>query len=154
MPIPKKHPIQDLITQLRAIVAELEARYPGRRFTLDGHLVGSIGEVLAAEAYDLELHPSSYKTHDALAPDGRQVQIKLTQRKAIGISSDPEHLLVHKLHPDGRHEEIYNGPGAPVWEYARSRIQKNGQAQISLSRLRTLMAQVAPELRLPTLNEQ
>jgi len=31
-------------------VTELEALYPGRKFTPDGHLVGSIGEVVAAEA--------------------------------------------------------------------------------------------------------
>lgn len=31
-------------------VAELEGLYPGRKFTPDGHLVGSIGEVVAAEA--------------------------------------------------------------------------------------------------------
>ena len=31
-------------------VEELEAAYPLRKFTPDGHLVGSIGEVIAAEA--------------------------------------------------------------------------------------------------------
>jgi hypothetical protein len=32
-------------------VEELEALYPGRRFTPDGHLVDSIGEVIAAEKF-------------------------------------------------------------------------------------------------------
>lgn len=41
-------------------VAELEALHPGRKFTPDGHLVGSIGEVVAAEALGLTLHPASY----------------------------------------------------------------------------------------------
>lgn len=41
------------IRQLYALVAELEALYPGRHPTLDGHLVGSIGEVLAAHYYRL-----------------------------------------------------------------------------------------------------
>jgi len=36
-------------------VEQLEAAYPGRRFTPDGHLVGSIGEVVAAEALGLTL---------------------------------------------------------------------------------------------------
>lgn len=31
-------------------VEEFEAAYPLRKFTPDGHLVGSIGEVIAAEA--------------------------------------------------------------------------------------------------------
>jgi hypothetical protein len=46
-------------------VAELEALYPDRKFTPDGHLVGSIGEVVAAEALSLTLHPSSHPGHDA-----------------------------------------------------------------------------------------
>ena len=37
-------------------VAELEALYPERKFTPDGHLMGSIGEVVAAEALGLTLH--------------------------------------------------------------------------------------------------
>ena len=37
------------IKELFAITQELEAMYPGRKFTIDGHLVGSIGEVLVAE---------------------------------------------------------------------------------------------------------
>jgi hypothetical protein len=35
---------------------ELEADYPGHEFTPDGHLVGSTGEVIAAEALDPESH--------------------------------------------------------------------------------------------------
>lgn len=134
------HPVIQIVAQLRELVGQLGELYPGRRFTLDGHLVGSIGEVLAAEQYGLVLLPASHKTHDAEAPDGRMVQIKLTQRSGVGLSSCPEHLLVHKLHSDGRHEEIYNGPGEPVWEWCAPRVQKNGQAMISLTRLRNLMA--------------
>ena len=136
------HPVIDIVAQLRQLVTELSDLYPGRRFTLDGHLVGSIGEVLAAERYGLELLTASHKTHDAVASDGRMVQIKLTQRSSVGLSSCPEYLLVHKLHPDGRHEEVYNGPGEPVWAWCKSRVQKNGQASISLSRLRRVMNNV------------
>ena len=144
-----KHAVLELVAELRQTVEKLGQLYPDRRFTLDGHLVGSIGEVLAAERYGLTLHPASHKTHDAVASDGREVQIKLTQRSSIGLSSCPEHLLVHKLHPDGTHEEIYNGPGEPVWAWCESRIQKNGQAAISLSRLRGLMEQMDLTLSLP-----
>ena len=37
----------------------LEQMFPGRKFTLDGHLVGSIGEVVAAYIFDLDLKPYS-----------------------------------------------------------------------------------------------
>jgi len=41
--------IPELVERLYAIVRRLEEKYPGRRFTPDGHLVGSLGEVIAAE---------------------------------------------------------------------------------------------------------
>ena len=40
--------IPELVSRLREVVTELENLFPGRRFPLDGHLVGSIGEVVAA----------------------------------------------------------------------------------------------------------
>ncbi len=40
--------IPSLVQELYSIVDRLEELFPGRRFTPDGHLVGSIGEVLAA----------------------------------------------------------------------------------------------------------
>ena len=47
--------LEEKIRELYRITAELEEKYPGRRFTPDGHLVGSIGEVYAAEKYGLTL---------------------------------------------------------------------------------------------------
>lgn len=37
--------LEEIIRELYKITAELEEKYPGRRFTPDGHLIGSIGEV-------------------------------------------------------------------------------------------------------------
>ena len=37
------------IRELYAITKELELQFPGRKFTPDGQLVGSIGEVLVAD---------------------------------------------------------------------------------------------------------
>ena len=56
---------------LYAASAELERLFPGRKFTLDGHLVGSIGEVVAAYMFGLDLNPASTPGFDAVAPDGR-----------------------------------------------------------------------------------
>ncbi len=139
-----KKPIQEipqLITELYALVSRLETLFPGRRFTPDGHLVGSIGEVLVAHAYDLELLPSSYEGHDAKAKDGRLVQIKATQVRSIGISSQPIHLLVIQIQRDGSFDEIYNGPGEIAWN-ASGNMQKNGQRPITLYRLKNLMKDI------------
>lgn len=133
--------LSDKIKELYRITNELEKEYPGRTFTIDGHLVGSIGEVIVAENYGLELLPNSTETHDAVSPDGKYVQIKATQIKRIAISSEPEYAIVIKMFPDGSWEEVYNGPGNLVWDNA-GKIQKNGQRPISLSKLKSLMTSV------------
>ena len=133
--------LSDKIKELYKITNELEHSYPGRKFTIDGHLVGSIGEVIVAEHYGLDLLPNSTKTHDARTKDGKMVQIKATQVKGIAISSEPDYLIVIRLLSDGSWEEIYNGPGKAAWDNA-GKMQKNGQRPISLSKLRNLMGPV------------
>ena len=130
--------LSDKIKELYKITNELEKEYPGRKFTVDGHLVGSIGEVIVAEHYGLALLPNSTKTHDAVTKDKRNVQIKATQVKSISISSEPDYAIVIKLFPDGSWEEVYNGPGKLVWD-AAGKMQKNGQRPISLNKLKSLM---------------
>ncbi len=76
--------IAPLIRVLYGIVADLEEIAPDRRFTPDGHLVGTIGEVVARELFGLELMPASTEGFDALAPHGRKVEIKATQRQSGG----------------------------------------------------------------------
>lgn len=139
--------IPELIRRLHAIVADLERSFPGRPFTLDGHLVGSIGEVLAAHEYRLRLLPASTGAHDALAANGRRVQIKATQGARVALGSRPDHLLVLKIGRDGHHHEVFNGPGGLMWPHVGKRA-KNGQCSISVSRLRSLNARVPPGSRL------
>jgi hypothetical protein len=136
-----------LVERLYAIVGELEALFPDRPFTPDGHLVGSLGEVLGAAYYDLVLLPCSSECHDARARDGRQVQIKATQGQQVAMRSLCDHLLVLRLMKDGTADEVYNGPGDLAWN-AAGPMQRNGQRPIRLSTLRRLMGSVAPELRL------
>jgi hypothetical protein len=47
-----------LIRALYRTVAELQTLFPDRPFTPDGHLVGSLGEVIAAHNYDFGVGPS------------------------------------------------------------------------------------------------
>lgn len=99
---------------------QLRARYEnlGLRFTLDGNLVGDLGEAVAAELFGLELRPRGTKGVDGIAPDGRTVQIKATGRGAtfafthtdgpaewlIGLAFNYEQETV---------EVVYNGPYGP-----------------------------------------
>lgn len=136
------------IKQLYEISAELERLFPGRHYTPDGHMIGSIGEALAASYYGLELFTASAETHDAKAADGRLVQIKATQISRIALSSEPQWLLVLRIHRDGTFSEEYNGPGKLAWERC-GKMQKNGQRPISLAKLRILQAEVPDSTRLP-----
>ncbi|MBJ2153877.1 hypothetical protein [Paracoccus sp. IB05] len=128
-------PVADIY---RAVEA-LSAAYPGRKFIPDGHLVGSIGKVVAAEALGLTLYPGSHPGHDAIDADGRDVQIKMTGGKSISLYATCDRLVVLKVVSPEEAEIVYDGPGAPVWDAAGA-MQKNGQRPISLTKLRTITA--------------
>lgn len=127
--------IPELIKRIYEIVNELEELFPGRPFTPDGHMIGSIGEVLVAEYYDLELLPPSYQGHDARDKQGRLVQIKATQGNSIALRSEPDRLIIIKLLKDGSFENIYDGDGKIVWENA-GKMQSNGQRRISINKIK------------------
>ena len=80
---------------------------------------------LAASYYGLELFTASAETHDAKAADGRLVQIKATQITRIALSSEPQWLLILRIHRDGTFSEEYNGPGKLAWEHC-GKMQKTG----------------------------
>ena len=140
--------IPEIVGRLYSVVDELEQLFPGRHFTPDGHLVGSIGEVWAAYLYGIDLAGASAKGHDGQAGDGRYVQIKATQVGSVGLRSSPDHLLVLRLNRAHYPVEIYNGPGAAPWN-AAGKLQKNGQRSIGLAKLQALMRAVPKEQRLP-----
>lgn len=98
--------------QLLGIINELERMIPDRHFTMDGHLIGSIGEVLASYHYGIGLYNSSTKEYDGETLDGnKRVQIKVTQREQVLISGKPEYLLVLYLSTSGEVYEVYSGYG-------------------------------------------
>ena len=84
-----------------------------RPFTPDGHLVGSIGEVVAAHVYGLHLEECSNRGFDATTQSNNTVEIKLTGGDAVSVSGDceplPDFLIVLKLNPEIGFTEIYNG---------------------------------------------
>ena len=127
--------------------ARLGEMFPGRSFTLDGHLVGSIGEVVAAYMFDLDLNPASTQGHDAVARDGRAVEIKLTQGVGVAIRHEPDHLIVLHRPRGGPVRVVFNGPGDVAWNRAGA-MQTNGQRPIRLSTLSALDAQLDEVARL------
>lgn len=117
--------------------ATLSARYQGRPFTPDGHLLGSIGEVVAAEALGLTLHKPGHPGHDARDADGRDVQIKTTASRKVSLYATCDRLVVLQIVSPEEAEIVYDGPGAPAWEQA-GKAGKNSQKVVSVHRLRKI----------------
>ena len=138
----------EIIKQIYSLVSELETMFEGRHFTPDGHMVGSIGEALAAHYYGLQLLTASTKGHDAVK-DGKRIEIKATQGSSVVFRSSPEHALVLKINKDGSFAEIYNGPGEYIWaQFSGKKPPTNGQFQIGLTKLKELNTFVTDQERI------
>ena len=142
--------VRGKIQELIKIVSDLETVFPGRHFTIDGHLVGSIGEVMAAYYYGIDLYDASTERHDGVV-DGRQVQIKITQRDNTMISAEPDYLIVLYMNKNGNIYEVYNGPGNIAWESA-SKADSHNNHHMRVNRLMKLDADVCAEDRIIAIN--
>ena len=125
---------------IASMISEMEKNFPDRHFTMDGHLVGSIGECMAAYFYNIELSKSSQRNYDGIK-DGIEIQIKTTQKKTVLISSKPEHLIVLQLLEDGQVLEVFNGPGDVVWNMA-GKMDKHGYYHFTVKKLTELNQRV------------
>lgn len=111
--------IESMLKIYRNMVSEvtcLETMFPGRHFTLDGHLVGSIGEAFAKECYGIDLAIASNSFYDGTV-DSRYVQIKTVQQDRVAIRYASQEcelsnliLLVLYLNKNGCFYEVFNGP--------------------------------------------
>ena len=129
--------IENLIQMLSKAVSELDdvckAVEPQRHFTLDGHLVGSIGEVVAQYYYDIALEQSSVAKYDA-HHNGKEIQIKTTQRSSVMLQHGDGYLIVLHMSAEGAFSEVYNGLASYPWK----EIEKNKNKRISLRKLAQL----------------
>jgi hypothetical protein len=129
-------------------IERLRSAFPKRSFTIDGRLVGDVGEVVAALEYDLVLHDVSQPNHDAITSDGKGVQIKATFKESLTFRTTPELYLGFKLYPDGRHEEVFNGPGRIIHErYLKRKGIGVSLLSFPIAELRRLSAAVPQDQR-------
>ena len=135
---PTKISIPEALKQLQTIVTALQQSYPIKKFTLDGRLVGDLGEVLAESVYDIKLFTGLEKHYDAISSDGRLIQIKTTLKDSLTFPCDhiPQFYLGIKLLPDGSCQEVFNGPGELVHDLVKNRKPtKTNQFSIKTSTL-------------------
>ena len=140
------------ISQLLKITRKLSKKY-NRGFTLDGKLVGDIGEVLAAEKYGLELLSSNARVHDGREKSSnRLVQVKssFTYASYFPCNHVPDYFIAIQISEDGTTKELFNGKGSIIKHYyieARNLTANKGRYLYSLRGgiLETLNRQVPKE---------
>jgi hypothetical protein len=122
-------------------------------FTLDGKLVGDIGEALALEFFDLKPCPMRTKGVDCVTQDNRQVQVKATGRANSGPAFTPgdgvaDQLLFIRLDFDAETWSVaYNGPEAPIRDLLPE--QWSGTVVVRLAKVIEANGLVAESDRLP-----
>lgn len=121
-------------------------------FTLDGKLVGDIGEAVVAEAFGITLCKRRTPGIDGHARDGRSVQIKATGRPKAGPAFTPgeglaEHLVFVRIdYREGNARVLYNGPEAPIRRLLPSAW--SGTKVVSLARVLAADKEVEAPMRL------
>lgn len=126
-------------------VEELERMFPDRHFTLDGHLVGSMGEAIAANRYGIELKKASYADFDGTIYS-HPVQIKIVQQDNVTIHYSGDkvpfeaYLLVLYMNKNGNFYEVYNGSMSVVWD-SIEQSDRRGNKHIVISKLMGLQSE-------------
>lgn len=127
----------------------------GLQFTLDGNLVGDVGESIAAELFGIRLVDTrSHAGIDGIAAVGRTVQVKAT-----GVRGGPafrqtetraDHLIFLSLDFDACvGVVVFNGPEDLVTSHLPETWA--GQKTVSWTKVVTADALLAPADRLPVI---
>ena len=113
--------IKDSLSKILSGIKQLRKTFPFKEFTIDGRLVGDIGEVLVHRDYAIKLYDKLVGGYDGETSDGRKVQIKATFKNSLTFSKIPDYYLGIKINADGTYIEIYNGPSKNIEKKYRHR---------------------------------
>jgi hypothetical protein len=148
----ESHPIlQKSLPALFRTIQKLAKGFHNRKpFTIDGRLVGDIGEMLAEEIFDLTLNAKLKKGYDGISYDGRRVDVKATFKNSLAFRAVPDYCIGFKLYEDGSFEVVFNGPGETI----RRRYKHRGglgkkQLSFPIAELQELSVAVRKEDRIP-----
>lgn len=137
------------IKQLIEITSKLRGRYK-RSFTLDGNLVGDIGEVLVAAKYGIELYPPNSRVHDGYEKStGKLVQIKSSfdNKSYYPCNHTPNYILCVRILPTGELEELFNGKGSFLEKrYIKKRGLQKGSGRYLYSLSGSLLKELNDEV--------
>lgn len=116
--------IKEKVKELIAIVKELNNKYSNKEFTLDGRLVGDLGEIIVEENYKVKLYDKVENKYDGISEkDNKRVQIKTTMKNSVWYPRDyhPDLFLAIEINENGDFFELYNGDTKPFVDYIKTR---------------------------------
>lgn len=143
--------LKDSIKNLFEVMNTLQSEYKSynKKFTLDGRLVGDLGEIVCAEHYGIELFDKVEPIYDGYEKkSNRKVQIKTTFHDSLTFPCNtahiPDYYLGIKLYEDGTFEEIFNGKGQYIYDalLKNKSTTSNGLFSISINQLKALNQKV------------
>jgi len=108
--------VKDALKEIFSGIDKLKRALPSKEFTIDGRLVGDIGEALVQRDYDVTLYEQIVPRHDGVTSNGRRVQIKATFKESLTFRTVPDYYLGIKIYADGTYKEIYNGSSDQIKE--------------------------------------
>ena len=119
--MPDHETINAALVKIFEGINQLRTALPIKEFTIDGRLVGDIGEALVQRDYDVQLYDKLVEGYDGETPDGRLVQIKATFKDSLTFTKTPDYYIGIKINEDGTYKEIFNGPGKVIEERYKHR---------------------------------
>jgi hypothetical protein len=123
-------------------------------FTIDGKLLGDLGELIACLEFSLEPLPTNTPGVDAKTKDGDLVEIKATAGEAVWIpgyspgDGKPINVIVVKFDATGHWSFPYHGELEALWNADRE-IGAHKTSLFSHSRLAKIVRLVSEEKILP-----
>jgi len=150
--------LQGEIKKLHETVCVLKELFPIKEkgFTLDGRLVGDIGEVIAEEHFQIKLHEKVKAYYDAVTTyvPALNVQIKATFKDQLTYTHNPDYFIGIKLHKNGEYDIVYNGPGKYIHETFQHRKGIGKQLlSFPIEKLREINKDIKPHERIKTKNK-
>lgn len=112
--MPTHEIIEDSLQKIFSGIRQLKEALPIKEFTIDGRLVGDIGEAIVQRDYDLTLYEGMEKDYDGETPCGKKVQIKATFKDSLTFKKVSDYYLGIKIYENGTYVEIFNGPGSVI----------------------------------------
>lgn len=149
----KELKIKEQVAKLHEAMNTLKQEFPSKKdgFTLDGRLVGDIGEVVAEHLFQIRLYEGLMKYYDAeaLYDERIRIQIKATFKKSLTYNHNPDYYIGIKLYEDGTFKVVYNGPGRYIKPHYGHR-KGFGEKLLSfpISRLAKISQDIPPNERI------